>query len=382
MKNFNLKKINGYIEGYYGKLLSWEERFQVIDTLYKNKMNFYFYCPKEDLYHRRNWKMKYNNKWMSNFISFNNYASKKNISVIFGISPGLDFDFKSYLNGSNKDLKLLKKKINSFLNIGVKFFSILFDDIPENTSLNNLNYKEGEMHANLVNRIFSYCKRPIFAVPRIYSDELAVENPNYLVDFYKNLNKEIFSFYCGKFVVSKSFSTKVKVVQNKINERKIIYWDNFYCNDYCPKRLIIGPWKNKNLIERSMINGTGLIHTDKLILEIVKETANKKKCYAKWKNVLKKNKIPNEFFKICKEFLEPNISNQNKINEIVYRKNIYPSIDFLLWKWKSELSREWYNYILNFKHDLQTLNNELSFNRILKIHTKQMQKILINRRNL
>ncbi len=307
---------------------------------------------------------------------------KKNISVIFGISPGLDFDFKSYLNGSNKDLKLLKKKINSFLNIGVKFFSILFDDIPENTSLNNLNYKEGEMHANLVNRIFSYCKRPIFAVPRIYSDELAVENPNYLVDFYKNLNKEIFSFYCGKFVVSKSFSTKVKVVQNKINERKIIYWDNFYCNDYCPKRLIIGPWKNKNLIERSMINGTGLIHTDKLILEIVKETANKKKCYAKWKNVLKKNKIPNEFFKICKEFLEPNISNQNKINEIVYRKNIYPSIDFLLWKWKSELSREWYNYILNFKHDLQTLNNELSFNRILKIHTKQMQKILINRRNL
>ena len=57
--------------------------------------------------------MKYN-KWMSNFISFNNYASKKNISVIFGISPGLDFDFKSYLNGSNKDLKLLKKKINSF----------------------------------------------------------------------------------------------------------------------------------------------------------------------------------------------------------------------------------------------------------------------------
>ena len=46
-------------------------------------------------------------------------------------------------------------------------------------------------------------------------------------------------------------------------------------------------------------------------------------------NVLKKNKIPNEFFKICREFLEPNISNQNKINEIVYPKNIYTSIILL-----------------------------------------------------
>ena len=77
------------------------------------------------------------------------------------------------------------------------------------------------MHANLVNRIFSYCKRPIFAVPRIYSDELAVENPNYLVDFYKNLNKEIFSFYCGKFVVSKSFSTKVKLFKIKSMRGKL-----------------------------------------------------------------------------------------------------------------------------------------------------------------
>ena len=89
MKNFNLKKINGYIEGYYGKLFSWEERFQIIDALYKNKMNFYFYCPKEDLKHRRNWRMKYNKKWMSDFISFNNYALKKDVSVIVGISPGL-----------------------------------------------------------------------------------------------------------------------------------------------------------------------------------------------------------------------------------------------------------------------------------------------------
>ena len=67
---------------------------------------------------------------------------------------------------------------------------------------------------------------------------------------------------------------------------KIIYWDNFYANDYCPKRLIIGPWLNKSLIEKSMINGTGLLQTDKLIIEIVNKTA-KKKQISIWK-ILKK----------------------------------------------------------------------------------------------
>ena len=81
MKNLNLKKIKGYIEGYYGKLLTWDERNQIIDALHKNKMNFYFYCPKEDLNHRSDWRIKYNKKWMSDFIYFNNYALKKNVSV-------------------------------------------------------------------------------------------------------------------------------------------------------------------------------------------------------------------------------------------------------------------------------------------------------------
>ncbi len=381
MKNLNLKKIKGYIEGYYGKLLTWDERNQIIDALHKNKMNFYFYCPKEDLNHRSDWRIKYNKKWMSDFIYFNNYALKKNVSVIVGISPGLDFNFKSYLKGNEKDLNFLKKKINSFLKVGVKYFSILYDDVPENSDLKNLNYKEGKVHANLVNRISLDFNIPIFAVPRIYSDELLVENPDYLIDFYGNLNKKSFSFYCGRFIVSKSFSTKIKVVKNKIDQKKIIYWDNFYCNDYCPKRLIIGPSKNKNLIEKTMINGTGLINTDKLILEIVKETADKKYSYKRWKHTLLRNNIPKQFFKICREFLEPTLSNQNKMKKIIYDKSIYSSIDFLLWKWKDDLSREWYNYILNFKHDLQILNNELSLNRILKTHTYPVQKMLIDRRN-
>ena len=69
MKN-NYKSLNGYIEGYYGRLLTWEERIRIISRLNKNKMNLYFYAPKEDEKHRVNWKLKYDYKWTQNFITF------------------------------------------------------------------------------------------------------------------------------------------------------------------------------------------------------------------------------------------------------------------------------------------------------------------------
>ena len=61
IRNFDFKKVKGYIEGFYGKLLSWDNRIKILEALSKNKMNFYFYCPKEDIHNRKNWKINYTN---------------------------------------------------------------------------------------------------------------------------------------------------------------------------------------------------------------------------------------------------------------------------------------------------------------------------------
>ena len=115
--------------------------------------------------------------------------------------------------------------------------------------------------------------------------------------FINELDKNISIFYSGRYIVSKEFNTKIKIINEKLKQSKIIYWDNFYANDYCPKRLIIGPWKNNNLIDKSMINGTGLIETDELILEIVNKTGNKKNKYILWKKILKRTMAsPNIFY--------------------------------------------------------------------------------------
>ena len=80
--------------------------------------------------------------------------------------------------------------------------------------------------------------------------------------------------------------------------------------------------------------------------------------------------------------MSPDLSFQKKIKNFKYLNITYKCLDHLLWKWKSALAREWYPFLLNFKHDLQFLDKKLEFIRVLKTQTNPMQKILQERGNL
>lgn len=379
MQHFFPTKVKGYIEGYYGKLFNWEMRIQILKCLAKNKMNFYFYCPKEDIHHRFLWKKKYKKKWLNELSIFCNFAKKVKIEIIAGISPGLDFNFQSLINGDNYEFSVLVKKYQQFISAGVNYLAIMFDDLPDETKTKYKNISEGKVHAELANLLNLKFKKPIIIVPRIYSDELILDNCSYIEDLYKNLNFKPKLFYCGKYIVSKCFNTNSKIINEAISKDEIIFWDNFYANDYCPKRLILGPYKNKKLLENTMINGTGLVQTDMLILQIVNKTSKKKNKLKIWKKILHISGVPKNFYKVKDFFLSPNFTNETKQKPIKTNKNIYKHLDVLLWKWKSNLSLEWYSYLLNLKHDLQIANEELSSERILKTQTKPMQIKLINK---
>ena len=51
--------ITGYAEGFYGRLLSWAERARILATLQSLGMNTYYYAPKEDPWHRFDWRTPY-----------------------------------------------------------------------------------------------------------------------------------------------------------------------------------------------------------------------------------------------------------------------------------------------------------------------------------
>ena len=364
--------INGYIEGYYGRLLDWESRKLIIKSLSKNKMNTYLYAPKEDINHRLNWRNKYSSKWRHNFRDFTKFSQNNNINIIAGIAPGLDFNFKKFNNPSkeikNSDFNLLFNKAKQLLEDGATSIALLLDDIPDDFENNfGNNVSEGISHGILTNKISEELKQNIYFVPRIYADELIKDSPNYLSDLGKVLNQDIRVFYCGKNVVSKTINNSSKI--KKILLNKIIYWDNYYANDYCPRRFFIGPYLGRTGLNNLMINPTGLIKTDLLILDIVTNTINKKESIKEWIKTLNKHGVPLIFFKIKNFFLKPDFSSNPSLSSYIPNSNHFEALEFLLWSWKGTLSREWYPYLFGLKHDLQLNQSELTSERLIKTQT-------------
>jgi len=384
MKN-NYKTINGYIEGYYGRLLNWEERDRIINKLNKNKMNFYFYAPKEDDKHRLLWKKKYDNLWKQQFKIFCNKAKYNNVKVIVGLSPGLSFNFKDFKdqqskNKNSQDFKILVKKTLNLIDYGAHEIALLFDDLPNNFSIvygNNIS--EGNTHAEITNKLSLIIKKPIFVVPRIYADQLIHENKNYLFDYGKSIDKNNITFYSGKNIVCKTIDRRSFNKISKTVPTKIVFWDNFYANDYCPRRLFLGPLIGRLEIENLMINPTGLIETDLLILDIIKATKNTLSPKIAWEKVLQKHKVPDYFLTIRKYFLKPDFGENPNLNKMYTTNKHIESLDYLLWNWKNPLSREWFPFLLGLKHDLQLYKRQLTSERIIKTKTIPLASYILKK---
>ena len=378
MKN-NENNIIGYIEGYYGRLLSWNNRKLIIKSLHRNKMNTYFYAPKEDVCHRIYWRKKYSKKWRISFQNFTQLSEKNNINVIAGVAPGLDFNFKElqndFISNENSDFQLLFKKAKQLLEDGATYIALMLDDIPNDfTKKFGIDVSEGTYHAILANKLSNKLGQNIFFVPRVYADELISDDPTYLQDLSKTLSPKIKVFYCGKNVVAKTYKNYQEI--KKILSNKIIIWDNFYANDYCPRRFFIGPTLGRENLKNIMVNPTGLIKTDLLILDIFGQSIIGKLSKREWENILNIHNIPDPFLKIKKYFLKPDFGLNPYTQSIKIKKEDIEILDFLLWKWKGKLSREWYPYLFGLKQDLQINQKLLTSERIIKSQTIPLSEFL------
>ena len=305
---------------------------------------------------------------------------KNKVDVIAGIAPGLDFNFKQLSEKKQIDEKsdfiYLLNKAKQLLYDGATSIALLLDDIP--TDFKNKfgdKISEGTYHGILANKLFKELRQNIFFVPRIYADELIVDDPFYLKDLSKILDPRIMVFYCGKNVVSKSL-TNYKQIKKTLQNR-IIFWDNYYANDYCPRRLFIGPYLGRQNINDIMINPTGLIYTDLLILDIFANGFNSKAYIKEWEKIIYTHGVPKTFIKVKKYFLRPDFDSNPLAQKITINYKDLEALDFLLWKWKGKLSREWYPFIFGLKQDLQINEKVLSSERKIKTQTAPLSKFLL-----
>ena len=362
----------GYIEGYYGRLFDWRDRNRLLGGVAAAGMTSYFYAPKEDACHRQFWRQPYDRAWQAEFAQFAATASAKNIHLIAGIAPGVDFDFAS-LDASmdqKNDFTILVAKARQFLSNGTSMIALLMDDIAADFEARSGSFtNEGRAHAALANRLGSAIDAPIIVVPRIYADSLITpddaQSLTYLEQFAGHLDQHHQEVYCGDDNVALS---PFGDAGGYLDPASIIIWDNLYANDYCPRRLFLGPWRSAGM-PHIMLNPTGMIETDLLLLELMagaRDQAGRGSDAGKayWREVMQKSAVPDAFFDIAAYFDAPNGFAAEF--EMPSAKTALAALDVLLWRWKSPLQREWYPHLMGLKQDILLANGELPLERIEK----------------
>ena len=365
-------QVRGYLEGYYGKLFSWQERSHLLQTLHSLGLNSYCYAPKEDPLHRLRWRDSYDTAWRNDFKNFCSEAHAMDIRIIAGIAPGLDFGFDEL-----DDFELLLQKAQQLLEDGATDILVLWDDIHDEFPANKQSLTEGAAHAQVVNRLSMQLNRPLLTVPRVYAFEIENKN-NYIGDFFAELDTNHAVLFCGDAIVTREIDA-ARVAERTSTNHQLIYWDNFYANDYCPRRLFTGPWTGRDEADNYLLNPTGMPHTDQLLMAVAAACHKQPDKYTAWRSVLLEAGVPEEFFALAQYFDAPAFGDEDcsEPKTIPISATCSEAIEHCLWRWKDPLSREWYPFFMSLKHDLALADNSLPTDRIVKTQSPPLAKTLL-----
>jgi hypothetical protein len=350
-----MKRYSGYIEGYYGKLLSWDERRLVCNRMAEQHLNTYVYAPKEDSFHRACWKLPYPSSWIETFRIFVQNAARKGVTVVPCIAPGLSFDYTSI-----SDYATLLKKLSVFADIGSRIVALLMDDIPQTLprASRGTFASLGQAHAVLLSRLQSDLRKRnpslgLWFCPTVYTNQFAPEGlacSTYLADLADAIPQQIQVLWTGESVISTTLNKKTLLFISHLFRGNIIIWDNLYANDYCPNRLFAGPYVGRSgsandVTNGILINPTGMPYTDSLLLGVLAGFNAGLTPAQAWKKAAADACVDNEFSTISRFFASPNsspvIGTFTKAAISRYRASLH----HLIWEWKSPLQREWYPFL-------------------------------------
>ena len=354
----NPPSTRGYIEGYYGRLLSWEDRGRLLRCLERLSMNAYLYAPKEDPCHRLDWRSDWDGAWWKGFKAFAKDAGKRGVSVMAALAPGMDFNFASLEEAADgNDAAILLGKAGKMAKAGADRICLLLDDIdPIFEARKGPFAREGEAHAALANALAGQLDRPVCVMPRIYADEVTDEAEGYLDAFAARLDDGVSVLTCGSHIVAPSAAlADTGIVRAGIDPRRLVVWDNLYANDYCPRRLFLGPWKGREEAGSIMLNPTGMVETDCLLLALTRAGPDR----AAWRRTLVEHGVPEEFLAVAAYFdlpPDPGQPPEAGLPDTGFpgtgAEGLLAALDTLLWRWKGGLQREWYPFLMGLRADI------------------------------
>uniref|UniRef100_A0A3B4ASR8 protein O-GlcNAcase n=1 Tax=Periophthalmus magnuspinnatus TaxID=409849 RepID=A0A3B4ASR8_9GOBI len=236
-----------FIDGFYGRPWTMEQRAELFQREQKWGLNSYLYAPKDDYKHRMYWRDLYSPQEAEQLITLISTARNHNVEFIYAISPGLDITFSN-----PKEVAALKRKFDQVKEFGCRSFSLLFDDIEIEMCPADKQAFTSFAHAQvaIANEVFQHLGQPevFLFCPTDYCASFCTPNVSqsaYLLTVGEKLLQGIDILWTGPKVVSHKISVESIEEVSAVLKRPPVIWDNIHANDYDPQRLFLGPYKDR-----------------------------------------------------------------------------------------------------------------------------------------
>jgi hypothetical protein len=228
--------IRGLIEGFYGPPWSWDRRLEVLATCAANGMTHYVYAPKDDPKHRVAWREPYAANELDGFRSL---VDRSDLTIGFGISPGLDIDLSR-----DADRSALAAKVDQAVTCGVGLVVLALDDLP---TAGVDPARRGREHVALTTWLRDHLgdRAQLALVP---TDYVGTEPSLYLDELAAAVPEDVPIGWTGMTVLNDRITaTEARGRAASLGGRLPLLWDNFPVNDAMMiDRLFLGPLRGRD----------------------------------------------------------------------------------------------------------------------------------------
>lgn len=232
IKDFPACEQRGVIEGFYGNPWSDADRRSQFDFYGRNKMNVYVYGPKDDPYHRTRWREKYPAAEGAVIQGLAEAARKNHVDFVWAIHTG------GSISNSESDFKAVVSKLENVYSLGVRNFSIFFDDFGGADA----DLQAAECNYVWDNFVLKHddVKR-LSMCPTKYNAAYAGWNANdaYLKGLGEKLRDGIEIMWTGNSVADMINASDIDFFKSATGRYPFI-WLNYPVNDYCIGHMLMG----------------------------------------------------------------------------------------------------------------------------------------------
>lgn len=220
--------LRGVIEGFYGNPWSFENRKSQFDFYGKHRMNVYIYGPKDDPYHHSRWYEPYPADKAAEMAELVARAARNKVKFTWAMHPSNAIE-------SEADRSKALSKFQQMYDLGVRSFSIFFDDISAKSVDAQIDY------LNFLDREFVKTHpgvEPLVVCPTQYNK--AWSGGDYLSKMGTRLNDDIAIMWTGNSVCDMIDAADCEWFTGQTT-RKPFIWLNYPVNDYGQHNLLMGP---------------------------------------------------------------------------------------------------------------------------------------------